>query len=232
MRIVLFMVFLMLAVGVGCSSQRYMREDFQKKIGLVSPHYDEHNIQKIFEKKVNLPKPFTIAVYFKSPPQTDGGGTWRWTLKDKTKFVEKMREAVSPEVVSNIFIMENNANNSADLKDLRLSAAQYGADAMMVVQGVTDTHRTRTPWASSYVLVLPALFVNGNQVQTYFNMQASLWDVRNEMLYLTMSSEGDDLEKYPAALWKEDAVYMEKTKQMALSNMVQDMQKNLSALNK
>jgi hypothetical protein len=226
-----FLSLLVLTVSVGCSSaSKFTRSDFEKKVGVVRPRYDEDNIEKVFTKKVNLPKPFSVAVFFKDPSNKHDDRAWRWSLAEKEKFIEQIRKNTNTNLVSQVFLMEQNFKDNADLKDLRLAAAKYGADSLLVVEGMTDTVRERTPWATTYALILPTLFINGNQATTFFAISASLWDVRNEMLYLTMNSEGEDLDKYPAAWWKGDSEYIEKTKNQALLNMYKDMGEDLSIL--
>lgn len=230
MQQIFFLSVILTTFAVGCSSTKFVREDFEKKVGVIQPRFEERDIQKNFEKKVNLPSPFSIAVYFKDPERRHGTPAWRWDLKEKQAFLKKMRESVDKKMVSNVFLMDESIDPRADLYQVRLAASKYGADSVLIVQAATDTVRANTRWAASYALILPAFFVNGNKAETYFGINASLWDVRTEMLYLSMSSEGAELDKYPALWSKPDSEYIENTKEIALNNMMNELGEDFSAL--
>lgn len=231
MQQVFFLSVLIMTIAVGCSTSKFERPDFEKKIGQVKPRFEERDIQKNFEKKVNLPKPFSIAVYFKEPNVRQEDRAWRWNLKEKEAFVKKLRETVDKEYVSNVFLMGEPIEDGRDLYDVRVAASKYGADSVLVVQAATEVQREMSRWAGSYILVAPLLFVNGNRAQAYFGMSASLWDVRSEMLYLTLNSEGEEKDTYPAFWSRPDSEYIEKTKEMALNSMMTSIGDGFSALN-
>lgn len=230
MQQVFFLSILIITIAVGCSHSKFERPDFEKKIGQVKPRYEERDIKKNFEKKVNLPKPFSIAVYFKDPSMRHEDRAWRWNLKEKEAFVKKLRETASTDYVSNVFLMNESIEDNKDLFDVRVAASKYGADSVLVVQAASETQRGMTQWAGTYLLILPAAFINGNRADTYFGINASLWDVRSEMLYLTFSSEGEEKDVYPALWSKPDVEYIEKTKEIALNNMMSSMGEGFSAL--
>lgn len=231
MQQVFFLSVLIITIAVGCTHSKFERPEFEKNIGQVKPRYEERDIQKNFEKKVNLPKPFRIAVYFKEPSLRSGDRSWRWNLKEKEAFVKKLRESVDKEYVSHVFLMNDSLEDNRDLYDVRLAASKYAADSVLVVQASTEVQREMSRWAGSYILVAPLLFVNGNRVHSYFGINASLWDVRSEILYLALNAEGEEKDSYPALWSKPDSEYIEKTKEIALNSMMESMGDGLSALN-
>ncbi|MCC6138482.1 MAG: hypothetical protein IT287_07600 [Bdellovibrionaceae bacterium] len=231
MQQVFFLSVLVLTVAVGCSSTKFVRSDFEAKIGSVKPRYEDKDIQKNFEKQINLPKPFSIAVYFKNPDYSHHTkGAWRWDLKEKEEFIKKLRDSTDKSVVKSVFLMNENLEGNTDLYQVRLAASKYGADSVLVVQAAADTVRENTQWAATYALVLPVFFVNGNKAETYFGLSASLWDVRSEFLYLSASAEGTERDVYPALWSKPDSEYIEKTKRMALSNLMNNMGDDFAVL--
>lgn len=231
MQQVFFLSALMLTVAVGCSATKFVRSDFEAKIGSVKPRYEERDIQKNFEKQINLPKPFTMAVYFKNPDHNQyTKGAWRWDLKEKEEFIKKLRDSVDKSVVKSVFLMNENLEGNTDLYQVRLAASKYGADSVLVVQAAADTVRENTQWVATYALILPALFVNGNKAETYFGINASLWDVRSEFLYLSASAEGKERDVYPAFWTKPDSEYIDKTKGIALTNLMNNMGDDFAVL--
>ena len=62
-------------------------------------------------------------------------------------------------------------------------------------------------WSTSYLLLVTALFMPGNEVDALFMASAALWDVRNEYLYVTAESEGTSHQtRSPVLIHEEDAV--------------------------
>ena len=71
----------------------------------------------------------------------------------------------------------------------------------------------------SYLLLLPTLFVPGSQADTLFFANATLWDVRNEFLYLTAETEATSSITYVAAFGKRDEELVVAAKNDALNKL-------------
>jgi len=218
LREALFLSIVCFSFVTGCASSKFARENLRREVGVKSPRYEEKDIEAVFQKQVNLPKPFRMAVYFKATnPRRDRN--WRWTLEEKDKFVKNLRENISGEYVSQVFLMDESLADAEDLMNIRLSAAKFGADAVMVVDGGGDVDRTINKWTATYALVLPMLFVNGTTADSYFAVNATLWDVRNEMLYASLSGEGEMKKNYPIAWQDPDSVFYAETKSRAMASL-------------
>lgn len=229
MREIIFIAVLSFTFVTGCSTTGFVRQDLREQIGVQTPEYREGSIEQAFAKKVNLPKPFSVAVYFKT---TQAGDRWRWTLEDKRRVLQQLRAHVGEDYVSKIFMIGGEVSRvnpaldgahegpaNEELANIRLAAAQYQADAVLIVDGIAKVSREPNRWASTYILLAPTLFVNGNTADSFFAINASLWDVRNEVLYLSLNAEGEINKNYPALMAENDSVIYEKTKQLALADL-------------
>lgn len=112
-----------------------------------------------------------------------------------------------------------------DIKSIRLAASRYQADAVLIIGGVGQIDRYTNNWGWSYALLLPVFFVPGSESQTLFMTNASLWDVRNEFLYLTVESEATVPENYVAAFGKRDQELLGSAKSDALKKLATELQK-------
>jgi hypothetical protein len=236
LRETIFLSILCFCFVTACSTGNFVRDDLRQKIGVQTPVYQEGDIDKAFSKKVNLPKPFSVAVYFKSTHARDG---WRWTMEDKRRVIKNIRDNVSEEYISKIFLMNDSVTlaprdissdteipRQDELRSLRLAAAQYQADALLVVDGIGAVARKTNEWTASYFLIAPMFFVNGSKANSYFAINASLWDVRNEVLYASLNAEGEMNQNYPFALAEDDSLYYEKSKQLALTDLERSMKED------
>lgn len=79
---------------------------------------------------------------------------------------------------------------SGDMDSVRVAAARQRADAVLVISAASETVTNPNGLAFGYALVLPLFFLHGTDVETLYYTRASLWDVRNEYLYLAAEGEG------------------------------------------
>lgn len=123
---------------LGCTSTGFNRGELKQQIAVGKPVYDEKEIKDAFDKKPNLPKPFTVAVYFKTPKSNHGGeASWRWTDEDKKVLEDLGAELKAEGTVSDFFPIMSSLVADEDLKSLRLVAAKHHADALFVIGGAS-----------------------------------------------------------------------------------------------
>jgi hypothetical protein len=219
---------LVLLFQLGCASKGFNRGELKNQIGVTAPTYDDSAIKAAFAKKANLPKPFKLAVYFKSPASAKSANEnleWRWTEQDKSVFDELTNDLKAKGLVSEVLPLNTSLITDEGIKSLRLAAAQMHADALLVVGGASDIDRYMNNWGWAYTLLVPTLFVPGSQADTLFMSNATLWDVRNEFLYLSAEAEATTQERYVAAFAKPDKVLINEAKTASLTNLKGEISK-------
>lgn len=209
----------------GCASKGFNRGALQEQVGVLKPAYDDNEIKDAYNKKHNLPKPFKLGVYFMSSKQSHVEPQWRWTEQDKSLLEEIGAELRAEGVVSDVFPIVGSLVTAEDLKSLRLVAAKHQADALLVVSGGAQIDRYINKWGWSYILLLPTLFVPGSEVDTLFIANASMWDVKNEFLYLTAEAEATSSDSYVAAFEKRDKDLVDEVKTQSLKKLKRELMK-------
>lgn len=205
---------------IGCSSTGFNRGSLREQVGIKQPVTTDAEIAKALKKKPNLPKPFKLAIYFSTPEQYgEKSPKWWWTQEDKDLIFNSIKELENKKVVSKVFPIISTLVAEEDLKSVRLAAANHGADALLIVSGITDIDRWANNWSWAYAFVLPIFFVQGSEAQGLFISTASMWDVRNEFLYLTAETEEIYAHSYPAALGDTDREIFNKVKTGALKKL-------------
>lgn len=217
---------------VGCASKGFNRGELKDQIGVKKLQVNDAEIKEVLKRKANLPKPFKLAVYFAKPANslTHLRTKWRWTDKDRDALKSVEEQLKKEGLVSQVIPMMDSLVKEQDIKSIRLAAAKYGADAVLVIDGVADIDRYMNKLGYSYALLIPALFVPGSEVDGLFIANASLWDVRNEFLYLTAESEGTFYENYIPVFGTKDKEIIQASKQKAmeqLSKNISDMIKGM-----
>jgi hypothetical protein len=226
----LFAAILSLAIA-GCASKGFNRGDLKEQIGVVKPVFDDSQIQEAYNKKKNLPKPFRLAVYFKTPPEARGTAPWRWTEQDKNTFDDIGNQLKSEGIVANVFPIIDSIVTTDDLRSLRLVAAKHQADALLIVSGGAQIDRYTNPWGWTYAFLAPVFFVPGSIADTLFMVNASLWDVKNEYLYVTAEGEATTSETYVAAFGKQDKELINGAKTQALAQLKGELKKMIQGNN-
>lgn len=221
------LLFLSLAFVCGCKSKGFNRGELNAQLGVATPQYDDNAIKAAFAKKANLPKPFKLAVYYKTPVEINQTkAEWRWTDEDRALLEQALGDLTKDrQIVSEVFPLMNSLVANEDIKSIRLAASRYQADAVLIIGGVGQIDRYTNNWGWSYALLLPVFFVPGSESQTLFMTNASLWDVRNEFLYLTAESEATVPENYVAAFGKRDQELLGSAKSEALKKLATELQK-------
>jgi hypothetical protein len=165
----------------------------------------EDDIKQVMNLKPQLPDPFRLALYFAQPKSVAYyRNSWRWLDADKDALLGIVNELKGKKIVSDMFVISDAIVEGADNKALRLAAARAGADAVVIVNGVSDIDRYNNSLGVAYVLLVTPLFVPGTVADGLFMANASMWDVRNQYLYLSVESEGTATETKPAAFINEN----------------------------
>lgn len=167
----------------------------------------EEEIKNALELKPQLPSPFKLAIYFTQPKTY-----WRsdkssiWIAEDKDKLLEVGNELKQKGIISEAILINDSIIEGTDRKSIRLGAARAGADAVLIINGISDADRHDNIFAITYFIIITTFFVPGSDVDAIFMANASLWDVRNQFLYLSVETEGIAEETRPLFLTDRDRV--------------------------
>lgn len=220
-------VLLVFSISACTSSRGFDRGSLHNQLTSQKP-ITEADIQKTMALKPQLSFPFKLAVYF-------GSSEWRggnWTAEDKNKLLDiagdlKHKNSVSEMFALNDSLIEGERNTPA----IRLAATRMGADAVLIINGVSDVDKYNNPLAATYFLGITPFFVPGTVVDALYIMDASMWDVRNQYLYLTAEAESSASETRPA-FFSEQSRVVKSAKTTAISALAKEIADRLNHLNK
>ncbi len=210
------LIALLVVVLSACASSRgFDRSALRTQIG-DQKVVTEEDIKKALEAKPQLPKPFRLAIYLAPPktPQWSSDKPWKWLREDKDKLLDVGPELKEKGVISDIFLISDSILEGTDNKAIRLAAARAGADAVIIVNGVSDIDRYNNVLGSLYGL---------------FMVNASMWDVRNQYLYLSVEAEGSAHQTLLAFFIGESRIIKE-AKSNALGALKEELSTRLASL--
>ncbi|MBL7666064.1 MAG: hypothetical protein JNM93_13090 [Bacteriovoracaceae bacterium] len=185
MKILMVLSFL---TFVGCSSnpKNYsageIAGDFYGKA-----EFDDKRIESLFNRQKQLKRGFVLAINFQHPQDES---IWFWDKERKEKITKILDRYVDSKLISKyVEISPTFVERATDIWSVREGAARYGAEAVMIVSGSHRRIFNLNSWAWTYVALIPAFFVNGNDYTMFFSHSALIFDTRNEFLYLSAASD-------------------------------------------
>ena len=187
----------------------------------------DKEIKKTLKLKPQLPKPFKLGIYFKEERYATGTEKWHWTTEDKDKTVSFFESFKNNKQVDDVFLINEITVPKTDLPSIRLAAAQHGADAVIVLNAMSDVDSYTNDLAAFYFFIIPALFVHGSQVDALFITHAAMWDVKNGYLYLTAEAVSEKRE-IASALSIDKRKVLNEAKAEAMDRLGAEISKTLS----
>lgn len=237
MRSVLMLVLLVSIVGC---ARGFDRGALREQLTYEGPvQISDSEIQRALELKPQLKFPFRLAVYLQrdETERRDYGESflysrkWRWEGEDKDNLLSVAEKLRSEGVVSDMFIIPPSRVTQHELASIRLAAAEHGADAVLVVNGITDVDRYNNFASFLYLTVVGMWLVPGTHVDSLFVLDGAMWDVKNQYLYLSVESEGIGSKTGPQMILKDRDSVVE-AKKRALESFGLELKKRLQAISK
>lgn len=194
----------------------------------------DKDIQQALEAKPQLPKPFRLAVYFRQEnpaPYFYYGAQWNveWDPDDKKQMIDQLNKLVTKGEISEIILLNDSVVEGQNNKALRLAAAQTGADAVLICSAVSDIDRYNNKLGPAYALILPCFFLPGTEIDALVMMNATMWDVRNNYLYMSVESE-NIIKKSVPAIYNNENLMIDDAKPAALDLLGKQVVARLNAM--
>jgi len=226
----LLLLFLALAAMACTSSRGFDRGALRSEVTQQREITDEE-IKKAMEAKPQLPRPFKHALHFASPPKPEWyyRAQWLWTGEDKDRVLKALYPLRASGAVSELMVIPDAVIEGAGNKAVRLAAARVGADAVLMIRGTADLDRYNNALGSLYILLVTGAFIPGTEVDGLFIVNAAMWDVGNDFLYLGAEAEGLEHKTGPA-FFVDDEQILKVAKGKALDRLVADVEKRLMGL--
>lgn len=161
-----------------------------------------------------LSVPFTLGVYFK--PSNYLRRRFEWTSADKEALVAWGERLKTEGVLSDILLLADSSVHGTTLNDIRLAAARYGADAVLIVDGAAAVDRYNNAKAAfSYWTILGAYLASGTHSDALVLLEGTFWEIRTQSLRFSVEAEGLAKTVGPAAFVR-DRDTIEQAKHQAI----------------
>lgn len=217
---ILALVLLMVVGASGCTASRgFDRVGLQAMLQADPDVVTERDIAAVLGLKPDLSLPFRMALYFTTGHAPFQSALQRpdWLGEDKDQVLDRLRPLNSEAILSSVFILAESTVQGTLNRDIRLAAARYNADVLLIVNGAAAVDRYNNGYAAWYATGLGAYLAPGTHSDALFMIEGTLWDVRSGYLYGTQSAEGTARSVGPAA-YLEDKHVVARAKAAALES--------------
>ncbi len=174
-----------------------------------------------------LSVPFTLAVYLK--PRTYLERRFEWTAADRETLTAWGERLKSDGILSNLLLLADSSVHGRGLNDIRLAAARYGADAVLIVDGAAAVDRYNNAKAAFvYWTILGAYLASGTQSDALVLLEGTFWEIRTQSLRFSVEAEALASTVGPAAFVR-DHDTVEQAKRQALAALGKRLEDHLKS---
>ena len=161
----------------------------------------DRDIARVLDLQSELPSPFRLALYFTTDQRPFQFSVQRpnWLAADKELVLNSLRPLKEENIVKTAFVLADSTVQGTLNRDVRLAAARYNADVVLIVNGAAAVDRYNNGYAAWYATILGVYLAPGTNSDALFMIEGTVWDVRTGYLYGTQAAEGTAQSVGPAA---------------------------------
>ncbi len=228
----ILLAFIVLLHVSGCSSSRglnrqALQESFHEHPDVVT----DQDIASTLALQGQLPAPYRLAMFYKHK-DFPGSPTLRkvdWVSADAERILRALEPVKEAGILQQSFLLANSTVQGTTFRDIRLAAARYNADVILVIDGASAVDRYNNGHAWWYATGLGVYLAHGTESHALFMMEGILWDVRSGYLYGAQTAEGETTLIGPASSL-EDRVAIAEAKDLALERFGKELAEMLRVL--
>ncbi|WHZ24002.1 MAG: hypothetical protein OJF47_003114 [Nitrospira sp.] len=170
-------------------NRQALQESFHENPDVVTAQ----DITATMALQAHLPTPYRLAIYFKHKdfPSRPALRKVDWVSADADRLQRALAPVQEEGILRQSFLLANSTVQGTTFRDIRLAAARYNADAILVIDGASAVERYNNDHAWWYATGIGTYFAHGTESHALFMMEGTLWDVRTGYLYGTQTAEGE-----------------------------------------
>ncbi|MGQ0556409.1 MAG: hypothetical protein ACT4PN_10775 [Nitrospiraceae bacterium] len=209
------------ALSAGCaSSQGFNRTVMNEVLHLEPAPIPES--QPLASQDVHLSTPFRLGIFFASQnfPNRQSIRKVEWLARDRDQLLRELAPLQNTHGLQDAFVLMDATLRGEDIRGIRQAGARYGADVVLIVDGVAAIDRYNNRFAWLYPTLIGAYLAPGTESHTLVMITGDLWAVRSEWHAPMQTVEGVS-KLVGSAVMLEDSAALTEAKQRALQALGQ-----------
>ena len=193
MMLILLMCLVLLSPSACGGSRGLNRQALQESFHENPEVVTAQDIATTMALQARLPTAYRLAIYFKHKdfPASPALRKVDWVSADADRLQRALAPVQEEGILRQSFLLANSTVQGTTFRDIRLAAARYNADAILVIDGASAVDRYNNGHAWWYATGIGTYFAHGTESHALFMMEGTLWDVRTGYLYGTQTAEGE-----------------------------------------
>lgn len=228
-RIVLALIVAGLA---GCAASRgFDQAAMREALHLDSLSTPEN--QSVSHESARPSPPFRLGVFFvkHDVPDTPSIRKVEWLSADRDQLLLELAPLRDEQLLTDTFVLVDITLRGDNIKGIRQAGARFGADMVLIIDGVAAVDRYNNRLAWLYPTVIGAYLAPGTESDTLAIATGSLWAVRSDWHAPILTVEARS-KTVGAAAFVEDATALQEAKQQAIQALGKRITDQLQSLNK
>jgi len=230
-------IFLFLSLGAvlsECSSTGFDRANMAKELRQAGTPVTDAEIARVLALKPQLRRPFRLGVYLDSAYSRYSrysSDQRNFELTEKKQLLANLKG--NGDIVAEAFLISNGDITASGavvtLKDIRLAAARYHGDAVLILQSTSNTDTYPNFLSILYFSIVGFWIAPGSHCDAIHMVHGAMYDVRNGYFYIDAESDATDRVIRPLAL-RECSVPLNQARKKAMASFSAEFHERLKTL--
>ncbi|HBH78274.1 MAG TPA: hypothetical protein DDY39_00490 [Nitrospira sp.] len=230
MRTVAAIIPLVLLISIGCtSSQGFNRTAMSERLhGTPAPNTD---VRLPSHQSARPSPPFRLGIFFvkHQVPDTPSIRKVAWLSADRDQLLRELAPLRDEQLLADMFVLTDVRLRGADIKEIRQAGARFGADMVLIVDGVAGIDRYNNRYAWLYPTLLGAYLAPGTKSDVLIMATGSLRAVRSDWHAPLQTTEAQS-KTVGAAAFLEDNTPLQDAKKLAIQTLGKSIVEQLRLL--
>ena len=210
---------LILLLSVGCtSSQGFNRAAMSERLQVAPPAIPDN--QPRSPQSPRPSPPFRLGVFFATHdvPDTPSIKKIQWLSADRDHLLLELAPLRDEQLLTDTFVLMDVTLRSDDIKGIRQAGARFGADLVVIIDGMAAVDRYNNYLAWLYPTLIGAYLVPGTESDVLVMATAHLLAVRSDWHTPIQTTEGQS-KVTGAAAFVEDNTPLHEAKRLAIQTL-------------
>jgi rhombotail lipoprotein len=173
--------------------------------------------QPLASQGVHLSTPFRLGVFFVHHdfPHRQSIRAVEWPARDRDQLLRELAPLQETHVLQDAFVLMDATLRGEDIRGIRQAGARYGADAVLIIDGVAAVDRYNNRFAWLYPTVIGAYLAPGTESDALVMITGDLWAVHSEW-HMPLQTAEEQSKVTGAAAFVEDTTALKQAKERTI----------------
>lgn len=164
--------------------------------------------------------PFRLGIFFAKHeiPNTPSIRKFEWLSADRDQLLRELAPLRDEQLLADIFVLTDVRLRGDDIKEIRQAGARFGADAVLIIDGIAAIDRYNNYLAWLYPTLLGAYLVPGTESAALVMATGRLWATRSDWQAPIQTVE-ERSKAVGAAAFLEDKTPLQEAKKLAIHTL-------------